>query len=113
MPRFYLVGCVQADRITALTALALLCSGCSKGPPPGPHPVDVATVIVHPQATSFPEDFVAETEAINAIEIRPRVGGELVRRVPNEGERGKAGGLLLAIHREPQNAAPAHAEAGP
>src|SRR6202050_5606091 len=112
MPRFYLVGCVQADRITALTALAFLCAACSKAPAPAPHPVDVATVIVHPQATSFPEDFVAETEAINAIEIRPRVGGELVRRVPNEGERVKAGELLFVIDREPYIAALAQAKAG-
>jgi membrane fusion protein, multidrug efflux system len=112
MPSFYLVARVQADRITALAALALLCTGCSKAPPPAPHPVDVATVIVHPQATSFPEDFVAETEAINAIEIRPRVGGELVRRVPNEGERVKAGELLFVIDREPYIAALAQAKAG-
>src|ERR1700733_13213363 len=99
MPSFYLVARVQADRITALAALALLCGGCSKGPAPAPHPVDVASVIVRPQSVSFPEDFVAETEAINAVEIRPRVGGELVRRVPNEGGRGKGGGVLFVVDR--------------
>jgi membrane fusion protein (multidrug efflux system) len=103
---------VQEHRIVALAALALLCAACSKAPPPAPHPVDVATVIVHPQATSFPEDFVAETEAINAVEIRPRVGGELVQRVPNEGERVKAGQLLFVIDREPYIAALAQAKAG-
>src|SRR3984885_795740 len=103
---------VQEYRIVALAAMALLCAACSKAPPPAPHPVDVATVIVHPQATSFPEDFVAETEAINAVEIRPRVGGELVQRVPNEGERVKAGQLLFVIDREPYIAALAQAKAG-
>jgi membrane fusion protein (multidrug efflux system) len=103
---------VQEHRIVALAAVALLCAACSKAPPPAPHPVDVATVIVHPQATSFPEDFVAETEAINAVEIRPRVGGELVQRVPNEGERVKAGELLFVIDREPYIAALAQAKAG-
>jgi membrane fusion protein (multidrug efflux system) len=112
MPSFYLIARVQADRITALAALAVLCSGCSKATPPAPHPVDVATVVVHAQATSFPEDFVAETEAINAVEIRPRVGGELVRRVPNEGEHVKAGQLLFVIDREPYIAALAQARAG-
>lgn len=103
---------VQQIRIAALTALALLCAACSKAPPPAPHPVDVATVIVHPQPTSFPEDFVAETEAVNAVEIRPRVGGELVKRVSNEGERVKAGELLFVIDREPYIAALAQAKAG-
>jgi membrane fusion protein (multidrug efflux system) len=103
---------VQEHRIVALAVVALLCAACSKAPPPAPHPVDVATVIVHPQATSFPEDFVAETEAINAVEIRPRVGGELVQRVPNEGERVKAGELLFVIDREPYIAALAQAKAG-
>jgi hypothetical protein len=103
---------VQEHRIAALAALALLCAACSKAPAPAPHPVEVATVIVHPQPTSFPEDFVAETEAINAVEIRPRVGGELVRRVPNEGERVKAGELLFVIDREPYIAALAQAKAG-
>src|ERR1700733_1505247 len=112
MPSFYLVARIRADRIVALAAMALLCAACSKPPPPAPHPVEVATVIVHPQATSFPEDFVAETEAINAVEIRPRVGGELVQRVPNEGERVKAGELLFVIDREPYIAALAQAKAG-
>ncbi len=112
MPSFYPVARVRAERLAALAALALLCTGCSKAPPPAPHPVDVATVIVHAQATSFPEDFVAQTEAINAVEIRPRVGGELVQRVPIEGEHVKAGQLLFVIDREPYIAALAQAKAG-
>jgi len=112
MPTFYLVARVPAQRATALAALALLCTGCSKTPAPAPHPVDVATVIVRPQSATFPEDFVAETEAINAVEIRPRVGGMLVQRVPIEGEQVKAGQLLFVIDREPYIAALAQAKAG-
>jgi membrane fusion protein (multidrug efflux system) len=112
MISFHPAAAVRENRIAALAALALLCAACTKAPPPAPHPVDVATVIVHPQPTSFPEDFVAETEAINAVEIRPRVGGELVQRVPNEGERVKNGELLFVIDREPYIAALAQAKAG-
>jgi len=111
MPSFDVAAGAGTVRIAALAGL-LLCAACSKPPPPAPHPVDVATVVVHPQPTSFPEDFVAETEAINAVEIRPRVGGELVQRVPNEGERVKAGQLLFVIDREPYIAALAQAKAG-
>lgn len=112
MTSLHRAATAQELRIGALVALALLCAACSKAPPPAPHPVDVATVVVHPQSVSFPEDFVAETEAINAVEIRPRVGGELVKRVPNEGERVKAGELLFVIDREPYIAALAQAKAG-
>ena len=75
MTSFDPAGSIQQIRsaqiwIAVLTVLALACAACSKAPPPAAHPVEVATVIVHPQATSFPEDFVAETEAVNAIEIQ-------------------------------------------
>jgi membrane fusion protein (multidrug efflux system) len=103
---------VRAERLAALVGLALLCAACSKAPPPPPKPVEVATVIVQPKPTVFPEDYVAETEAINAVEIRPRVGGELVTRVPIEGEKVKAGQLLFVIDREPYIAALAQAKAG-
>jgi membrane fusion protein (multidrug efflux system) len=112
MTSFHPAAAVRENPIAALAAVALLCTACTKAPPPAPHPVDVATVIVHPHPTSFPEDFVAETEAINAVEIRPRVTGELVQRVPNEGERVKNGQLLFVIDREPYIAALAQANAG-
>ena len=112
MPSFHLAAGVQGNRIAALAALVLLCAACSKGAAPVPQPVAVATVTVRPQPTSFPEDFVAETEASNAVEIRPRVGGMLVQRVPIEGERVKAGQLLFVIDREPYIAALAQMKAG-
>ncbi len=102
----------RSPRIAALTGLLLLCGACSKGPAPPPKPAEVATVIVRPKPTVFPEDFIAETEAINAVDIRPRVGGMLVQRVPIEGERVKAGQLLFVIDREPYIAALAQARAG-
>jgi membrane fusion protein (multidrug efflux system) len=112
MTSFHVAASVHGIRIAALAGLALLCTACSKAAPPAPHPVDVATVIVRPQPATFPEDFVAETEAINAVEIRPRVGGMLMQRVPVEGEQVKAGQLLFVIDREPYIAALAQMKAG-
>jgi membrane fusion protein (multidrug efflux system) len=79
-------------------SIALLIAACSKNPS-APHPV------------SFPEDYVGQTEAINAVEIRPRVGGMLETRVPIEGERVKSGQLLFIIDRQPYIAALAQAKA--
>jgi membrane fusion protein, multidrug efflux system len=112
MPSFHVAAGVRTNRIAVLAGLVVLCAACSKAAPPAPHPVDVATVIVRPQPATFPEDFVAETEAINAVEIRPRVGGMLVQRVPIEGELVKAGQLLFVIDREPYIAALAQTKAG-
>ena len=54
-------------------------------------PVEVSTVTVIPHPATFPEDYVAQIETINAVDIRPRVGGMLEHRVPIEGESVKAG----------------------
>jgi membrane fusion protein (multidrug efflux system) len=92
-------------------SIALSISSCSKGAPPPAAAVDVSTVTITPHPVSFPEDYVGETEAINAVEIRPRVGGMLEKRVPIEGERVKAGDLLFIIDRQPYIAALAQARA--
>ena len=92
-------------------SIALSICACSKSAPPPAAAVDVSTVTITPHPVSFPEDYVAETEAINAVEIRPRVGGMLEKRVPIEGERVKAGELLFIIDRQPYIAALAQAKA--
>ncbi|WP_157572426.1 hypothetical protein [Nevskia soli] len=75
-------------------AASLLLTGCGKKPPPPPPSVDVAIVTVTPRAATVTEDYVAQTEAVNTVEIRPRVGGVLEKRLPNEGERGLISGTI-------------------
>jgi membrane fusion protein (multidrug efflux system) len=98
-------------RNAAVAAIALLNFACSKNPPPAAAPVEVTTIVVTPHPVTFPEDYVAQTEAINAVEIRPRVGGMLEQRVPIEGESVKSGELLFVIDRQPYIAALAQAKA--
>ena len=98
-----LVFCVGIATLT-LTA-------CGKKAPPTPPAVDVATVTVTPQAATVTEDYVAETEAVNTVEIRPRVGGVLEKQLPNEGEHLKTGELLFVIDQQPYIAALAQAKA--
>ncbi len=98
-----LVFCVGIATLT-LTA-------CGKKAPPTPPPVDVSTQVVTPQAATVTEDYVAQTEAVNTVEIRPRVGGVLEKQVPIEGERLKTGELLFVIDQQPYIAALAQAKA--
>jgi membrane fusion protein (multidrug efflux system) len=98
-------------RNAAVATIALLNFSCSKISPPPATAVEVTTIAVTPHPVTFPEDYVAQTEAINTVEIRPRVGGMLEKRVPIEGEPVKTGELLFVIDREPYIAALAQAKA--
>lgn len=89
----------------------LMLAGCGKKGPPAPPAVEVSTVIATPQAATVAVDYVAQTEAINTVEIRPRVGGVLEKQVPIEGERMKVGALLFVIDQQPYIAALAQANA--
>ncbi|HZR37869.1 MAG TPA: efflux RND transporter periplasmic adaptor subunit [Nevskia sp.] len=105
---------VRGRRVrTLLCAIAatLLLIGCGKKAPPPPPAVDVAVVTVTPQPATVTEDYVAEAEAVNTVEIRPRVGGVLEKQVPIEGERLKAGELLFVIDQQPYIAALSQAKA--
>ncbi len=101
----------NSARIAVVAAAAPLLFACSRSAPPAPPAVAVATVTITPHPVTFPEDYVGQTEAVNAVEIRPRVGGMLEKRVPIEGEPVKAGQLLFVIDREPYIAALAQAKA--
>ena len=57
------------------------------------------------------EDYVAQTEAVDTVEIRSRVTGVLERQAFEDGSRVKAGDLLFIIDRQPYLAALAQAKA--
>jgi membrane fusion protein (multidrug efflux system) len=101
----------KSMHIAAVAIGSSLISACSGNAPPAAAAVAVGTITVTPHPVTFPEDYVGQTEAINAVEIRPRVGGTLEKRVPIEGEPVKAGQLLFVIDREPYIAALAQAKA--
>lgn len=101
----------KSMHIATVALVSSVISACSASVPPEPAAVAVGTITVTPHPVTFPEDYVGQTEAINAVEIRPRVGGTLEKRVPIEGEPVKAGQLLFVIDREPYIAALAQAKA--
>src|SRR6266853_1661878 len=89
----------------------LVVVACGKKGPADPPRVAVSTVAVAPQAATVFADYVAQTEAVNTVEIRPRVGGVLEKQAPIEGERVKVGALLFVIDQQPYIAALAQAKA--
>lgn len=68
-------------------------------------------MIVTPKPATFTVDYVASTEAINTVDIRPRVTGVLEKQLPIEGEHVRPGQLLFVIDRQPYIAALAQAKA--
>jgi RND family efflux transporter MFP subunit len=98
-------------RISALAAAALAVASCSKTAPPAPAPPKVK--IVQPLAREITEwdEFTARLDAVDSVEIRPRVGGYLQSINFQEGALVKKGDLLFSIDHRPYAAALRRAEA--
>ncbi|TDU24388.1 membrane fusion protein (multidrug efflux system) [Panacagrimonas perspica] len=90
-------------------AVMAACSGKKEAPPPPPS--DVSVIELKPQAARVTVEYVAETEAFNTVEIRPRVGGLLDKVEIVEGARVKKGQVLFVIDSQPYLAARAEARA--
>lgn len=97
--------------------LALLCAwgllaGCSDKPAPAPPPpAEVRVLELQPKPARVTVEYVAETEAFNTVEIRPRVGGLLDKQEVVEGAAVKKGQVLFVIDSQPYLAARAEARA--
>ena len=102
----------RPSRLQWLAGVCIL-SACQSGnaPPPAPPPPEV--LIVRVQAVSVPveEEYVAQTEAQDTVEIRARVGGILERQEFTDGATVKRGQTLFVIDRQPFVAALAQARA--
>lgn len=100
---------VLAVMIPAALVTLAACSG--KPAPPPPAPVSVSVITAAPRPASIALDYVAQTEALNTVEIRPRVGGLLESEVAQEGAPVRKGQLLFTIDPQPYEAALAQAKA--
>lgn len=106
---------IKLSTIVLMVGLAL--NGCSKksesaGPAGGgmaPMPVSVIEL----KATSVPisAEAVAQTEGAKEVEIRPRVGGILVKKIFEEGSSIKAGQAMFLIDPVPFQIALSNAKA--
>jgi membrane fusion protein (multidrug efflux system) len=92
-----------------LLAVAAGCGDKSAGPP-APQPV--ATMTMRAQPTSLTQEYPAQLEASNTVEIRPQVAGILYRQAALEGTPVKRGQVLFEIDPQPYAAVLAQAQAG-
>ena len=95
----------------AMMCLGLLAGACGPTAPKGPAAIAVTVLRVVPHAVSTPEEYPAELEAANTVEIRPRVSGILDRQEAIEGQPVKTGQVLFVIDQQPYQAALAQAQA--
>ncbi|HTT03099.1 MAG TPA: efflux RND transporter periplasmic adaptor subunit [Steroidobacteraceae bacterium] len=105
------IACTLSGWPVGLLAAALLLNGCGKSSPPAQAPVPVTTIQLSPRPVSIAEEYPAQLEASNTVEIRPRVGGILERQAALEGQAVKAGQVLFEIDAQPYRAALEQAQA--
>jgi membrane fusion protein, multidrug efflux system len=104
---------VYPKALLALT-LCLTLTSCGKNEAanqPGPTALPVSVIEVRPTSVPISAEAVAQTEGAKEIEIRPRVGGILLRRLYEEGAAVKAGQPMFLIDPVPYQNALAQAKA--
>ena len=94
-----------------IAATLAILAGCGPKPPPPPARVPVSVLKLQAHGVAIAEEYPAQIEASNTVEIRPRVGGVLERQVAVEGQHVKAGQILFVIDQQPYQAALAQAQA--
>ena len=109
MPRYARI--VLVNSVTWGIVAGVLLAGCGSGAPPAPRRVQVTAIKLVGRPISITEEYPAQIEASNTVEIRPRVGGVLERQSAVEGQRVRAGQVLFEIDSQPYRAALAQAEA--
>jgi membrane fusion protein (multidrug efflux system) len=103
----------SAARAVAVALLVPTLAGCEGGADAAkaPPPIEVGVVRVARQPVTVYDEYVAQTEAPNTIELRSQVTGLLERQVVADGAQVRKGDLLYQIDPKPFQAAVAQAEA--
>lgn len=101
--------------IPMAVVVGMALSACGKDQPQGGPPqggaMPVSVLEVQPTTIPISAEAVAQTEGAKEVEIRPRVGGILLKRLYQEGEPVKAGQPMFLIDPEPYRIALAQARA--
>jgi membrane fusion protein (multidrug efflux system) len=113
-------GQVAKQRIIIILCyglLPLLLAACGNNESPEPPPliepaIAVTFIAAEPVNMAMSLETIAQTEGAKEIEIRPRIGGILLKRLYSEGMAVEAGQSLFLIDPEPSQNALAEAKAG-
>lgn len=90
---------------TVVVGVSVLVAGCAaKKPPPPPPPTVVVSKPLQKQIVDW-DDFVGRFEAINSVDVRPRVSGYLQSINFTDGQIVRQGQLLFVIDPRPYQAA--------
>ena len=91
--------------------LLALVLGCGAEAPPPPPPPGVTVAAVPERDVKEWDEFIGRLEAVEAVQIRPRVSGYIQQVAFNEGNGVRKGQVLFEIDPRPYLAAMARAEA--
>ena len=94
----------------AAAAVFSICAACSKDAPQMPTPQVTVAPAVQKVVADW-DDFTGHFEAVNSVEVRPRVGGFVQRVAFTEGATVHQGDVLFVIDQRPYEAEVARAEA--
>jgi RND family efflux transporter MFP subunit len=97
--------------VSSALLVGVLTLGRSSKPPAAPPPPGVTVAEVPERNITEWDEFTGRLEAVDAVEIRPRVSGYIRRIAFNEGNGVKKGQLLFEIDPRPYQAELAQAEA--
>jgi multidrug efflux system membrane fusion protein len=95
----------------APVALAAFLAGCRAEPPAPPPPPGVTVAAVPKRDVNEWDEFTGRLEAVDAVQIRPRVSGYIRKVAFDEGNGVRKGQVLFEIDPRPYQAALARAEA--
>lgn len=84
-----------------LSALLVACGEKEVAAPPAPPAMPVSIISAQPTSVPMSVEAVAQTEGAKEVEIRPRVGGIILKKMFEEGEAVKAGQVLFLIDPAP------------
>ena len=96
---------------TAAVVLGLITAACRGGPPPPPPAPGVTVAPVLERDINDWEEFTGRLQAVDAVEVRPRVSGYIEKVTFTEGTEVRKGDVLFVIDPRPYQAALAGAEA--
>ncbi len=108
----HLISLRATPRWVAVGALLLATAGCHDQPKDAaPPPPEVGVTRLAPRSVALVDGFNGRVEAVDAVDLRPRVSGYLQRVAYREGERIAQGTVLFLIDPRPYRIALERAQA--